>query len=804
MYDPVRDKFINFYPRKNDSVWIQSKTVWFIREDKSGNVWLVGLDGEVSSVNMSELLNDIDPDSLRRHIRFRTYRAGPPGNRIWDLESWEERSVIVSTYRGCFVIDPATGKTSRPHLSLSASTKLDTTAKVILLRESRTALWIGTQTGELFRLDERNGMLRHYPTRSGVGHDLNIAIVYTMQMDAYGNLWLATTSGYQLFDTASGMYRDFLFSPPNGPVYEGVEMKLSLDNCGTLWISAGESGLYYLHRRSKLYAHYGLRDTSRKALEMGTIENWSDSSLWIDVEGKAVNVDPTTLHVRRVAGVLKGERPQFVRSGTYDSYNDGKGNIWYGTWGLGFYKFEPASGRVTNFRASAQLPDQAKDICWSLTGGNGDTLWIAANTGGVILFDRRTNRYSRPTDSLLLKLTNVSDVMKDNQGRIWVSDQRRGLFVVGPSGKTVEHFEHDPNEPTSIAFNNVRKTYQDQHGRVWVGGVSLELWDSVARSFRHFPNDRFSQTNLVEPMGSDTRGRLWVRFSGAGLAVLDPETGHYTNFDWSDGLAGNVITMSLLPDGRVALVGQNGLNIVDPDSLRGENPAPPVVLCRITANDTLSVNEKNRSEAKALDLAYMQNVVEFEFAAIDPGVTHLIEYFYRLEGLEDAWVRPVDRRFVRYPGLSPGDYVLRVKAVNKFGRWPDQEIAFALSIAPPWWRTWWAYTSYGLLLVAFLFGGYRLRLRQIYLKQHADMEHFQAERLSEVDKLKSRFFANISHEFRTPLTLILGPADQMMESIQDPAARQKLDLIRNNANKLYGLVSQLLDFSKVESGTMKL
>lgn len=536
---------------------------------------------------------------------------------------------------------------------------------------------------------------------------------------------------------------------------------------------------------------------------MGTIARWNDGSIWVGTAGKTVNINPTTLEVRRVIDVLKGERPTYLYAGENDAYTDGSKLIWYGTWGLGLYKIEPSSGRVLNYRISTQVPSK-KDICWMLEGKDSDTIWIAGNYDGLLLFDSRTGKYLLPQDTALSRLRNVSHVMRDRAGKIWISDQKLGLFIATSSGNLIDHFEHNRHVSSTIAFSNVRDTYEDAQGQIWIGGASIDLWQPKTRSFKHYPNERFGMTDLIVPIGNDSLGKLWIRSSGVGVHILDPVSGTYKDYDRSDGVLANVISMSLLPDGRVILAGQNGLDIVHPDSLRREYPAPPVVLTNLTVNDTSSISSQSITKMKSFDLPYSQNVLELEFAAIDPGVTHMIRYNYKLEGLEEKWIDPGDRRYVRYPGLSPGKYIFRVKAINKFGRWSNQELALAISIAPPWWRTWWAYTAYGLLIVGLLIGGYRLRLRQVYLTQHAEMEHFQAERLAEVDKLKSRFFANISHEFRTPLTLILGPIEQAIEKVQDTTIKQKLNLVKDNTKKLYGLVNQLLDFSRIESGTMKL
>jgi len=648
--------------------------------------------------------------------------------------------------------------------------------------------------------DRASGSLTDYHKKPQMGNLPRDETINDVQRDGSGRIWVATEDGVDLFDPPSGQYQDYV--PLGRAPGKSMWTRISVDSTGTLWIGTADDGLYFLSLHSLRFSRYALKGTSGGPMEMETIDRWSDGSYWIGAEGKVLRIQFDGLRVRQIVDLFKGEKSQYGRAGVWCSYNDGKGRLWFGSWGLGLFRFEPKTGLVANFRISAQMTNipPGEDVCRSIVALGGDSLWIAAYNVGVLSFDTRHNVFSAIAGTMEGQAFHL---MKDREGKIWVSDEFRGLYVFDPPTSAWEHFEHDPSDSSSISNSHPRSSYQDPQGRIWITCDNLELWKTGTRSFEHFPNDIFTGTPYAYPLRADARGRLWVCYRGHGLGVLDPATRHFVNFDFSEGLV-DPMDMALLEDGRVLLVGNGGMNIVNPEGLHTLQPAPPFVLTNISVNDTLSLPLQHVTSSSALQLPYSQNVLEFGFAAIDPGVAHLIEYHYRLEGLEDSWVHPTDRRYVRYPGLSPGNYVFRVKAIHKLARWPDQEIALAIVIAPPWWRTSWAYSFYALLIASVLFAGYRLRLRQVYLRQQAEMQRFQADRLAEVDKLKSRFFANISHEFRTPLTLILGPIRQAIERPDDPNHLQKLHLVEENTKKLHGFVNQLLDFSRIESGTLKL
>ncbi len=804
LYDIENNRFVHFLKRQGDANFPKFQTITTIHEDRLGNIWVGSRRKEVLCIDFSATTEDKNIDSMISRLRFHSFESEGFGGPIYDIDNWDSTKVLVSSVGGLFTIDRKSGKVARLHLPLLRGIRLDSIPTTRLLWQNPEKLWIGTTTHGLFLFERSKRPLTSYHKYSYKGNKQIEKNIDDLTLDKDGRLWVAMETELHLFDPSEGLYKEYLFS--SGDSLRSTRLYLTTDSTGTLWVGTMEEGIYFLSRKTLRFPHFALRGSDGKPRETETVNLWNDGTVWISTEGNVVNVNVSDLNVLQTVDLFRGDRSNYGHKGVANSYYDGKGNFWYGSYSLGIYKFTPGSRTVKNFRPSKQTPPLKRrgNCCLGLIPGENDTLWIASNESGLRKFDLNTGRYSEVQDTILSRLFNVWYLMKDSSGKIWISDGFNGLFIIDPSRKITEHFEHPLNGPKSLG-NESWTTCQDRQGTIWMSSTRLlSSYDPVTGSFRNHPNEAIINPAVVEIFGYDQYGRIWTHYHPGVLGIFDPATDTFSNFDVSDGLFTDMYEMFQLPDHRMVITGRHGMNIVHPDSVFKPESAPPFVFTRLTVNDTLDISTHNLSEGSVFKLPFTQNVLEFEFAAINPGATHLTDYSYMLEGLENTWVKSVDRRYVRYSGLSPGDYTFRVKAINKYGRWPDQEISLAISIAPPWWRTWWAYTIYGVFFLGALVGGYRLRLRQIYLKQHADMEHFQAERLAEVDKLKSRFFANISHEFRTPLTLILGPANQMKESIKDPATLQKLNLIKNNANKLYGLVNQLLDFSKVESGAMKL
>jgi signal transduction histidine kinase/ligand-binding sensor domain-containing protein/DNA-binding NarL/FixJ family response regulator len=792
LYDRGSDQFYNLLPHPGDSSWYDASQIYSLTMDRRGNIWLGTRYGGVVRMELPSDAASENPDTLIRHVRFTTFALGTSRNTGGDVYEMSNGKMLLCSDRGLIVLDPETHSISRLRFPGLAGTFLDSDAVNRLCPDSNGVFWAGTETKGLFRVDVTHATVRNYGHASEDALSLISNQINALAVGRNGYLWIGTTSGLQLFSPATGRAVPFA---PLGMTSLGPCDFLSVDRSGTLWVTTDR--MYWLSAKSQRFPAYApAHNIGQSARLPFQVQRDRNGHLWaISGEGVLYQIDMATRAVVDSVRVLG--KKEAAKTWVY-LFIDQRGICWLGT-GHGLFRVNLENGLVRHYDADPGLPPLT---IWSIAQASGDSLWIAAGRFGLKKFDPVRGKF---TDVPGFERSTASMVMRDRHRRLWVCSSTNGLAILDPTTGHIERFRHNPTDPRSLSSDHCSNAYEDPAGRTWVAaGTDVDLWDSTTHSFTRYSNGEQKHAQYSFVLGSDRNGRLWVSYSWSTTAVLDPSTGIFTNYDETDGLFSAFVPTQNLPDGTIVVPSWVGVNIFHPDSIESHRPAPPLVLTRMSINDQPVISPRLTGPLRPVNLSFSQNTFEFEFAAIDIDAPTQVKYEYRLDGFEKQWSSPNDRRFVRYPNIPPGDYIFNVRASSIRAEWPDQEIALSINIAPPWWRTTWAYTGYGLFIIAILFGGYRLRLRQVQLKQAIEMEHFQAEHLAEVDRLKSRFFSNISHEFRTPLTLILGPADQLTEIATDPSSRQKLGLIRDNAKKLFALVNQLLDFSRLESGMMRL
>ncbi len=451
---------------------------------------------------------------------------------------------------------------------------------------------------------------------------------------------------------------------------------------------------------------------------------------------------------------------------------DKAGHLWLGGINGQLLRFDPAAQTFRQYSYQHLLPRSRADIeTYALYFDGAGTLWVGTQKGLV--------RADHP-------LTNPAFTLYKTD-----RTNRRSL-----SNDFVSCLLDDPNQP-------------DRYLWVSTKGGGLERLDKQTHQFRHFTDAQGLPNNVVYGILADERKNLWLS-TNRGLAQFNPGTFRVRRYTEADGLQDNEFNTGSFfktPSGELLFGGINGLTAFRAGDVVGPtSPAPPAHIIGLKVNNELvavggpdGVLSSSIENTDRIELTHTQNGFTLEFGVMDftnPGQNR---YRYRLAGIDEQWVEAGTNRFANYAQLPDGSYTFQMEGSADGEIW-SKPVELAIRVLPPLYRTWWAYLLYALALAVAAWQVYRFQTQRLLLEQQLRFEHQEASRLAELDALKTRFFANISHEFRTPLTLILGPVEQ---AVAEKNSDTRFPLIQRHAQRLLGLINQLLDLSKLEAGQVK-
>jgi signal transduction histidine kinase/DNA-binding response OmpR family regulator len=392
----------------------------------------------------------------------------------------------------------------------------------------------------------------------------------------------------------------------------------------------------------------------------------------------------------------------------------------------------------------------------------------------------------------------VTSILEDRNGNFWVGTNLFGLHRFDRTLEKFKRYTPDEQNPRSIGSTDISTVFEDREGRLWIGtGKGLEWYDPHSDNFIHL-----YETGPLTGYGilQDNSANLWLALE-KGIGKFDPATKSLRIFDKQDGLSSDAVySLYKSPStGYFYAATDKGVTVFHPDSLLMNQRPPPIVFTAFkrysqTEKRGSYIEEKGISEKPSLKLSYQDKILIFEFAALSFSKPTKNQYAYRLEGFNDQWIHLGAKREATFTNLAPGSYTLRVKGSNGDGVWNEEGASLKIIITPPWWRTWWAYALYVILVISGLYSIYRFQLKR-------KLEYAETLRLKELDTVKTRLYTNITHEFRTPLTVING----MVEQIRDNPRRwleEGLEMIRRNSDNLLRLVNQILSLRKLEAGDL--
>ena len=685
-------------------------------------------------------------------------------------------------------------------------------------------LWIYTLDDNqgLYFFDVRNNRFSHY-TSSSSGIRLNTNIVSGVVQDNDGYIWVGTDhGGVNLIDKRRGVTRAIVHQDDEEKsIGQNSIDALYRDNQGMVWIGTYKRGVSYYHEntfRFPLYKHVA-RDPS--SLPYGDVNRFvedKNGNLWIGTNGGGL------IHFDRKKQTYKQYRndpgnPTSLSSDVIVSLCiDHDGKLWIGTYYGGLNMFDGKTFKRFNFDPADPASLSGRSV-WEIYEDSENNLWIGTLDGGVNILDRSTGKFKRfaTAGENSIQSTYISAIVEDSRGNMWFGTSS-GIDVLVKATHKFKHFGAGVR-PGELGNGSIHDIREASDGKMWIGTQGgLNIYDPDTERFTVYRENAGLPHSWVLTILEDQDKNMWIGSPGGLTRVLTVSDSinasqlRFLTFDESDGLPSRQLNENAAyktPAGELVFGGPNGFTIFDPAETSLAAPIPSVVFVDFQLFDkSVRIGEvvdgrvildSSITRLEKITLPPGQNFFSIECAALNSPFTGNTEFVYTLEGLHTGWL-PLDKaiRKVTFTGINPGDYVLRVRAVSRDGVTPTPERRLAITLLPPFWKTKTALVLYVLLLGLILFFARKLIQQREKMKFVIEQERQEAMRMHELDMMKIRFFTNVSHEFRTPLTLILTPLEKLIKFAHDADHLNQYQLIHRNAKRLLNLVNQLLDFRKME------
>ncbi|WP_207514476.1 hybrid sensor histidine kinase/response regulator transcription factor [Longitalea luteola] len=670
--------------------------------------------------------------------------------------------------------------------------------------------------------------LVHYHRDAGSTR-LNNNLVTGIQQDNNGTIWIITDhGGVNLLNKQTGA-TSYLENKPEDlkSISQNSINAIYRDNTGIIWLGTYKKGINYYHENIIKFPVYRHLLTDARSLPFDDVNRFVEDdkgNLWIGTNGGGlIYYDRSNGNYR----IFKHD-PNNANSISNDVIVslciDHNKKLWIGSFygGLDCYDGKQFIHYKHDPNDATSISDNS---IWEIYEDAQQQLWVGTLSGGLNRFLPGINgfRFYRKAPGSV-NSNYIAALAEDLDGNLWIGTES-GINVLNKATGKFTYYEHDAKNPNSLGNNSVTALLKDSQGNMWVatrGG--LNVFDKATNTFRHFTEaDGLAENNILTLL-EDNAHTLWLgTTNGISRAWVQKNANdalhiQFRNYDERDGLQGREFNENAAlktKRGELIFGGANGFNIISPETIAHNAVVPEVVLTGLRVFDKSPqpgevINNRVLlqtaiSEVKEITLKYHENIFSLEFAALNYSNPEKNRYAYKLEGFNKDWLTAdATHRTVTYTNLDPGTYIFRVKASNGDGVWNEQGTALAITILPPFWKTIPAFIIYALLIAAILFAARRLTIQRAHMRFQLAQQKKEAERIHELDLMKLKFFTNVSHEFRTPLSLILAPVEKMLKQDHETEQKKQYQLIYRNARRLLALVNQLLDFRKLEMQELRL
>jgi signal transduction histidine kinase/ligand-binding sensor domain-containing protein/DNA-binding response OmpR family regulator len=794
-YDPRTNTFKRYF-HSNEESSLVNNTIWTIEELSDGKIWIGTSDG-IS-------VYDKNSDSFKSFLNKKN-ENNYSGNHILSILETKNNAVYLGTSHGLL-------KTSDSNqTNFDAVSYTDELYIQDIVESPSGNLLLATRSQSVLEYHLNTKEIKSYFSDDS---DAKIKInVRQLQYDNNNKLWIGTYSGLIIVDKDNN--KTILTTRINDSksLSKNSIKSIFKDQKGSIWIGTYYGGINVWDVLNQNFVNVTQNpDGSGLSYNViSSIENYKDD-IFFGTEGGGISRLNTRDH--SYTYIQKRNSPQLLNDNIKSLHLSKDDNLWIGTFDSGLVVYSPKLSRFNTAVLSKELIDYLSDVgVYTIKEDRYANIWLGTFGKGLIrysLIDKTFDIFNfnqKIKNSLSSNLVRTIEI--DSKENVWVGTER-GLNRVNSEGQIINYFY----EKSIEAGDDILSVYEAKDQTIWVGTKAKGLYKFIDSQFQAV--DLIVNETTISSIHSileDKTNHLWIS-TNQGLVKLNPETNTSIIYDQKEGLLSNEFNdnSSLkVNNSKFYFGGPSGVTFFSPEKLYINDYAPQVIITdfkikqkSVDLSDKKSVLDKTISFTENLELAHNQGNFSISFAVPNFINSNNNRYKYRLIGLADDWIETTENN-ASYTIQNAGDYVFEVKGANSDGLWNEIATQLIIQVAPAPWRSWWAFLIYGLLILSALFFLMQILKSRTKLQTQLELEHLEVERTKQANKAKLEFFTNISHEFRTPLTLITGPLHQILTDYRGTNTMyKKLKVVESSANHLLHLINRLMDFRKFENNLYKL
>ncbi len=827
VYIPQLEKFIRV-PLKSELIVTQ------ISADSEGKIWILG----ENALLTCELIITENEISFIVSENFLETEPNPP--TITDFCFINDYSLLFSNSEGLFRMDfEAVSSNNKLKIKAVRNYSLLSVSDIKVIRKIENIFWVGTGSGlfktildgDQMRIIEKVELYSH---DKRVVSDLNILSIF---QDKQGDIWIGSAEeSIFKYDKKNDSFENYAYSPKDETGISSPRINCFFeDRFGVFWIGTAHGGINKLDAKQKQFINYSNNPYSEVSISGNLINGILEDSkgkLWVSNYNESICRSIESVNENNI-GRLRFERlqnhPPLKKGDLVNTiYEDQKGFMWFG--GNNIISVYNTSNNLINKidlkHNGESVPVSRCMVIFQIDEESilfgGQNIVIAQNPWKNIL----NGKYS-PLEVISVnnQLAMVQVFLKDRNGNFWVGTNN-GLFKCDYKDKVfkiLQEYSVKENNGIKLSHNDIFSLHEDNAGNIWIGtfggGLNKMVLNETGTPVKidYFRKNGLLPDDAVYGILQEDDEHLWIS-TDMGLCRIYVKENKIDIFDVRDGLPNNNFRQLAYHKGKSGYYyfgGLNGLTIFKPENIKLNNIVPNSVITAVNINNKqVNIGEKMNGkiilkksilETNEITIKHGARIITFNLAAQQSTTPSKNKIAYMLEGFNNDWTDTNEgKASITYTNLPAGKFVLRVKSANSDGLWNNQTTDLRISVLPPWYQTWWSFIIFAILIIAISVTIFVYFIRHEKLKQSLKYEQIDKQRIDSINEGRLRFFTNISHEFRTPLTLIAGPLEQIVKRNKDRENVKYLAAIQNNTKRLLSLADQLITFRKAEQGHLNL